>query len=258
MVLKPNPQEMISRIYKILYETYQPQGWWPLIELQDKKSKPDIIPGGYHPADYSFPCNKSQQYEICLGAILTQNTSWNQVAKILKNLYVNNLLDCSTIKNMRDTELGTLIKPSGYYNQKAKKIKFFSGFFSALNGKNPERNSLLKIWGIGPETADSILLYAFKEAVFVIDAYTVRIFSRILNKRIKNYHELQSFFHSSFRDVGIKEKVNIFNEYHSLLVCFAKKVCKKNPCCERCRLKELCGFELENKKIRGKNEKKFN
>lgn len=256
-MLKPDPHEIIPRIYKILLEIYKPQGWWPLIELQDKKLKPGIFPGGYHPGDYSFPHDRSQQYEICLGAILTQNTSWNQVAKILKNLHVNKLLNCSIIKKMDYIELGLLIKSSGYYNQKAKKIKIFSEFFSALNGEKPERNNLLKIWGVGPETADSILLYAFKEAVFVIDSYTKRIFSRILFEKPNDYRELQSLFHRSFRDIESIERVNIFNEFHSLLVLFAKDICRKDPHCASCSLKNLCRFNPATDKIREENEKKF-
>lgn len=258
-MLIPDVQEKITRVYQILYQTYKPQGWWPLVELQENRAKPEKFPpGGYHPDDYSFPKNRSQRYEICLGAILTQNTSWSQVAKILKNLYARRLLDYALIKSMPDTELGTLIKSSGYYHQKAKKIKIFSQFFSSLNGKKPERKTLLNIWGIGPETADSILLYAYKEAVFVIDSYTRRIFNRILSQNIGLYDELQFLFHHSFKEKDLKKRVNIFNEYHSLLVYFAKNVCKKNPDCEMCRLADLCGYYVNTSTIKEKYEKEVN
>lgn len=257
MALKPDPHENIPQIYELLYETFRPQGWWPLVELQGKKSKKGNLSAGYHPADYSFPRNRFQQYEICLGAILTQNTSWTQVAKTLKDLHIKNLLDVSIIKNMPDHELGLLLRSTGYYHQKAKKIKKFSEFFSELNGKKPDRKELLGIWGIGPETADSMLLYAFKEAFFVIDAYTRRIFGRIFNREIHDYYELQSLFHSSFSNIGNTEKVNIFNEFHSLLVFFAKEVCRKNPFCYNCIIKELCGFNMSEKKYQKKNEKIF-
>jgi endonuclease-3 related protein len=225
----------LMRVFNSLLNHYGPQGWWP---LQDY-SKPEN-PGGYHPADYSLPETPSQRYEIILGSILTQNTTWKNVQGIIRTLYINGLLDVGKIIDIPYKELTQMIKPSGYFNQKAKKIKVISQFFSVSNylkeGKYPERDKLLELWGVGPETADSILLYAFKKPYFVVDAYTKRILSRLgYILQDESYKEVQDF---------VSEKLNqsteLYNEFHALFVMHAKEHCRKKPICEKCPLKKNC------------------
>ena len=138
------------------------------------------------------------------------------------------------IISIRKDKLAELIKPSGYYNQKAERLKIVANFF--LKNRNPTREQLLAVKGIGPETADSILLYAFDKPFFVVDAYTKRIFSRIGVCRNKcEYHELQNIFHKS-----LPKSAKLFNEYHALLVELGKRNCTKKPDCRTCPIKTLC------------------
>ena len=232
----------IKRVFHALHKKYEPQGWWPLTDLKNEKSNNKLLRSGYHPFDYSFPKNKKQQYEICIGAILTQNTSWKQAEKSLNYLKKNNILDHNAICEVDIERLKVLIKPSGYFNQKALKIKKFTGYFLDLKGRTPEREELLDLWGIGPETADSMLLYAFKKPVFVVDAYTKRIFSRILGKKLNDYSKIQSIFHNAYRGISDDTKMGFFNEYHSLIVEHGKKICKKEPLCLKCMLEDFCEY----------------
>ena len=233
-------ERLIRDVYEILLNTYGYQGWWPLISISDKNSDDELRRRGYHPRDYDLPKKDLQVYEICLGAILTQNTSWIQVEKALENLYKNNLIYPDRIMDISVDKLAELIKPSGYFNQKAKKIKIFTEFFVKLNGKTPSRDDLLNLWGIGKETADSILLYAYKNPLFVIDAYTKRIFSRLFGKDFKYYDIMRELFEQSFRKLPQNEKFKVFNEYHALIVEHGKNVCKRKPDCNKCVLKSLC------------------
>ena len=218
----------IEDIYKILLENFGYQGWWPLLNYKTNKIE-------YHLKDFSYPKTEEEKFEICIGAILTQNTSWLNVEKAIKNLKQNNALDVNSIERLKEKELALLIKSSGYHNQKSKKLKAFVKFYNNKN-KKITRESLLNIWGIGPETADSILLYAYKKPFFVIDAYTKRIFSRIglCNKNI-SYSELQELIQKS-----IKKDYRIYNEYHALLVKLGKDICKTKPLCRMCPLNKMC------------------
>ncbi|ETR73881.1 MAG: endonuclease III related protein [Candidatus Magnetoglobus multicellularis str. Araruama] len=149
---------------------------------------------------------------------MTQNTSWQNVIKALINLYQLDSLRPRTIEKMPMDDLGQAIRPAGYFNQKAKKIKAFTAFYLQLNGKVPTRDQLLNVWGIGPETADSILLYAYKVASFVIDAYTRRIFVNIglIQDHLK-YHDIKKQFENN-----LKKDIFIYQEYHALMVTHAK------------------------------------
>ncbi len=220
--------EKIEDIYKLLLKNFGYQGWWPLLNYKTNKIE-------YHPEDYSYPKIEEEIFEICIGAILTQNTSWKNVEKAIKNLKQNKALNPKTILKIKENELALLIKSSGYHNQKAKKLKDFTKFY--IKNKNDiTRGSLLNIWGIGPETADSILLYAYKKPYFVIDAYTKRIFSRIglCDKNI-SYSELQELIQKL-----IKRDYRICNEYHALLVKLGKDICKTKPLCRMCPLNKIC------------------
>jgi endonuclease-3 related protein len=182
-------------LYNKLLKTYGKQNWWPCT-------------------------TKNKQLEACLGAILTQNTSWNNVEKVISILNKKNLIDKRKLSKIPVKKLASLIKSSGYYNQKARKIKEFINFLNS--GKEVTRENLLGVWGIGQETADSILLYAYDRPYFVIDNYTKRIFSSLgyCNKDIK-YEDLQNLITNK-----IPKDINLYKEFHALLVKHGKKSSK--------------------------------
>lgn len=181
-----------------------------------------------------------------LGAILTQNTAWTNVEKAIAGLKQAGGLDAQSILHMDEARLAGLIRPSGYFNQKAARLKLFCAFYLEHGGEagmaqlNDPRAALLALKGIGPETADSILLYALHKPVFVIDAYTRRIFSRLgLCEADISYHALQDWFHAQ-----LPADVPMFNEYHALIVQHAKRHCRSSPGCGGCPLGDICGFFL--------------
>jgi endonuclease-3 related protein len=216
--------DKIQEIYKKLYTEFGPQGWWPITPENE-----------FHPKHNGIiPKTAKQRFEIIIGAILTQNTSWKNVEKAIFNLNKAKLVDIDKIKKINLKKLASLIKPSGYYNQKADRLKIIAEFFSKNN--SPKREQLLQVKGIGPETADSILLYAFQNPYFVIDAYTKRIFSRIgICKKDVKYEDLQSVFHKN-----LSKDTKIFNEYHALIVELAKQFCTKQPKCDNCPINSSC------------------
>lgn len=216
---------MIAKIYDTLAKNYAKQGWWPLYNVKTGRFE-------YHKGDYNLPKTDAQRFEICLGAILTQNTSWKNVQKAMLEMKKRNLLDKDAIKNSNEKDLADAIKSSGYHNQKAKKLKKIVEFIES--GKEFNRENLLGVWGVGKETADSILLYAYKKPTFVIDAYTRRIMTRIYKKDF-DYDDLQKLFMKE-----LEHDFKKFNEYHALLVEHAKRHCKKEPNCRECSLKRDC------------------
>ena len=209
--------EQLNEIYELLFERFGQQHWWP----------------------------GRTQFEIIIGAILTQNTNWGNVEKAIKNLRAAKALSAKTLHEMKRNKLAVLIKPAGYFNVKAKRLKsFLDWLFDEYNGrlKNLEqlstsrfREELLNIKGIGPETADSILLYAFERPVFVIDAYTARIMVRHgLIEAGCDYEQLQDLFQSN-----LSEDIEMFNEFHALLVRIGKEFCKPTARCSGCPLEKL-------------------
>ncbi len=211
-------------IYHLLLKHYGPQNWWPA-------DSPE---------------------EVAIGAILTQNTSWKNVEKAIKNLKKHNLISFEAIKEAPLKLLQELIKPSGFYKQKAIRLKSFVerilNTYKSLNILAEEdiktiRNFLLKINGIGKETADSIMLYALSKPIFVIDAYTTRLLERlgisISEPKTKRYDILQKLFHDL-----LPQDVNLYKEFHALIVTHSKEICKKSPLCLkqnlRCPLSNLC------------------
>jgi len=191
----------LKESYQRLYQTYGPQHWWPA----------------------------KTRFEVIVGAILTQNTSWTNVEKAIANLRKRNLLTATALKDVSNSKLASLLKSVGYFNIKAKRLKNFIIFFfreyqGSLKRMGREdfpilRLKLLGVNGIGPETADSILLYALDKPVFVVDAYTKRFLQRhrLINARA-DYHAMQKLFMDSLRP-----DVRMFNEYHALLVRLGKE-----------------------------------
>ncbi|HLC37163.1 MAG TPA: endonuclease [Candidatus Nanoarchaeia archaeon] len=196
-------------LYKTLLKAYGRRGWWPTT-------------------------SDNKRFEIILGAILTQNTSWKQVEKAIANLKNNDLISQEAIKKVSLRRLASLIKPSGYFNQKAKRLKIINQFLE--KNKNPTRDQLLEVNGIGPETADSILLYAFNQPSFVIDTYTKRIMQRLGYKE-ESYGGLQALFQDN-----LPNDYKIYNEFHALFVEHAKTYCRKKPLCQKCPLNSRCNY----------------
>ena len=211
--MKTQAQNILLKIYKSLFNFFGPLNWWP--------------------GDTPF--------EIMVGAILTQNTSWSNVEKAINNLKKENLLEPRKLYRINQEELAQLIKPSGYYNIKARRLKNFVNIFvndfegsaeKMFSGDSRElRKKLLKVNGIGPETADSILLYAGKKPFFVVDAYTKRIFFRHkLISKDSTYYQIQEFFIKN-----LDGDVELFNEFHAQIVMLGKTICtSKNPDCAKC------------------------
>ncbi len=213
-------ENRVLEIYNTLYKQYGAQGWWPFIE------------SGYHPNEYDFPKTQAQIFEICLGVILTQNTTFTSVVRSLTNLHVTNSLNCKAIKKMPLDELKYAIKPSGYFNQKATYILGFIEFFESLKGRVPTRSELLRVKGIGPESADSILLYAYNQEEFVVDAYTKRLLLHAgLIEESANYHTIKKFMEDALQKEFKESRalVILYQEFHALIVAHAKLFYSKKP-----------------------------
>jgi len=231
-------EPVIRKIYGFLLDSYGPQGWWPLIELHDSNGTNSTKTGsirGYHPGDYTYPHTESQQFEIICGALLTQNTNWKQVEKALINLRQMDSLSPEGILSCDTGTLKAAIKPAGYYNQKAARLKTLAEWFSDLKSRKPEREELLSLKGVGPETADSILLYAFKQPSFVVDAYTRRVVSNLgLAEEKAKYSEIKALF-----EENLPEDLILYQEYHALLVEHAKRYYQKKINYSQCPLLRL-------------------
>jgi len=209
--------EQLTEIYQLLFDRFGPQSWWP----------------------------GETAFEIITGAILTQNTNWANVEKAIANLKSANLLTPEKLYHLDVSELAELIRPAGYYNIKAKRLKsFLNWLFNSCDGRleNLEnldtdrlRAELLAVNGIGPETADSILLYAFGRPIFVVDAYTARAAVRHgLIEPDADYEQLRELFQSN-----LPQDVQLFNEYHALLVRLGKEFCRPKAKCPGCPLEKL-------------------
>ena len=209
--------DILKEMYERLYASFGPQNWWP--------------------ADSPF--------EVAVGAILTQNTNWSNVEKAIQHLKKAEVLSAIKLHQIPHSTLALLIRPAGYFNIKASRLKNFvdllhsdyDGNMSdmALEPMQPMRRKLLAVNGIGPETADSILLYALEKPVFVIDSYTKRILSRhAIIDFYETYERFQRLFHAR-----LDHDVSLFNEYHALIVRLAKDFCRSKPLCGGCPLERI-------------------
>lgn len=210
-----NPHPSVKEIYRILFHAFGPQHWWPA----------------------------QTPLEVAVGAILVQNTNWKNTERAIANLKARKLLTPKKLKEISVKKLGQVIKPAGYFNIKAKRLKNFIDFLSVNYGGDIKkmriesgeamRNKLLAVNGIGPETADSILLYALNKPFFVVDAYTKRIFGRhkVLKGKL-DYESVQQFFVKN-----LPKGVQLYNEYHALIVRLAKDFCRTKPLCRQCPLR---------------------
>ena len=197
-------------LYHRLYQAYGPQDWWP--------------------ADTPF--------EVMVGAVLTQNTNWKNVEKAIHNLKRARALRPKTIVNLEEETLADYLRPSGYFNIKARRLRNLCEWLLEQGGEkalqkwptDKLRTGLLSVNGVGPETADDILLYTFERPVFVIDAYTRRLLKRLeLAGGDEDYETLRQFF-----EARLKPDVALFNEYHALIVRHAKEKCVEAAGCRHC------------------------
>jgi endonuclease III related protein len=234
MTAKSNPTRALRRAYELMFQAHGHQHWWP--------------------GDTPF--------EICVGAILTQNTSWTNVEKAIANLKRAKVLSARKIHALANDELAEFIRPAGYFNIKADRLKCFvrvlveehrASLKHLFAGKTTEvRERLLAIKGIGPETADSMLLYAGDHHSFVIDGYTKRIFQRhkwwngsgeqgkAKAQSPAEYESLQTLCANRLNQKSAAEQLDYWQDYHAQLVVIGKDFCKtKNPDCEACPLKPL-------------------
>ena len=206
------------RVYGMLLDQHGTQAWWPA----------------------------EGRFEVMVGAILTQNTAWANVEKAIANLKAADMLCADAIMHAEQDFLAGLIRPSGYFNVKAKRLRHFCEWYAGLGGYRKLRywstarlrQALLGVHGVGPETADDILLYAFNRPVFVIDAYTRRIFARL--GRIggdEPYDEIRAVFEQQ-----LAGQPGVFAEFHGLIVRHGKNVCRPEPKCSSCFLNAMCRF----------------
>ena len=208
-----------EQVYLILKKQQGQRNWWP--------------------ADSVF--------EILVGAVLTQNTAWGNVEKAIQALQENDLLSPRAIISSEQDTLANCIRSSGYFNVKAKRLRALcewyieNGEYDGINEWSTEqiRVQLLNVHGVGPETADDIILYAFKRPVFVIDAYTKRVFSRLgLVQQDQSYEDLRALFEDN-----LKTDPQLFGEYHAHIVEHGKNTCKVKPRCSECVLNEMCAYK---------------
>ena len=219
------PDQVIGVIYRKLYNLYGPQGWWPLMNHEGSNPNKTGSTMGYHPLNYDIPKTVDEVYEVILGTILTQNTAWTSAEKALLNLRKINAVNPERLQDLTDNTLKEAIRCAGFLNQKAEYIKEITKFFISLNGDIPSREELLRVKGVGNETADSILLYAYKQPEFVVDAYTRRIFiHNCLIKVDESYSKIKKFFESNLTPDHV-----VYNEYHALIVEHAKRYYSKKP-----------------------------
>ena len=209
------PHEKAESIYNTLLADYGDLHWWPA----------------------------ETPYEVMVGAVLTQNTAWGNVEKAIANFSGN--LTPEFVLNADTTELSDIIRPAGFFNQKAAYLKAVTEWFAGYNFDVPTvqretlkklRPELLSVKGVGKETADSILLYAFNFPSFVVDAYTVRLCDRFPVDAGKGYDAVKAYFEAS-----VPKDAKIYNNYHALIVINAKEHCRKKPLCAGCPLYDTCG-----------------
>ncbi len=208
--------EPLLRIYARLFERYGAQHWWPA----------------------------ETPFEVMVGAVLTQNTAWSNVERAIDNLKaMEGGLGLEPLLALSQQRLAQLIRPAGYFNVKAKRLMSLCRFLQRhgdLDRLDTERlrAALLSVHGIGPETADDILLYAFQRPVFVIDAYTRRLFGRLgMVGEARSYESLRRGF-----EAALPCDSELFNEYHALIVVHAKQHCRTKPACDGCPLFDLCTY----------------
>ena len=208
----------VRELYERLLSFYGPQDWWPA----------------------------ETPFEVVVGAILTQNTAWRNVEKAIDNLKREGILDPESILKTPEDVLKELIRPAGFYNQKAARLKRVCKLIVDYGGLeelfslplDELRSVLLSVKGIGPETADAIILYAANKPTFVVDRYTHRVFTRLgIWKGDYDYEGIKKLV-----ETEIPPDVYTYQEFHALIDEHAKRICRKNPLCASCPLRDVCPY----------------
>ncbi len=222
---RPYSKRDLDVIYRGLLEAYGPQQWWPTAAEDGPE----------------------QRFEICLGAILVQNTAWRGAAAALANLQRAGATTPEAILDLPEPVLGDLLRPSGYFNAKARKVRAFcaavieaGGIDALLEGDADEvRSRLLGLWGVGPETADAMTLYASRKPTFVVDAYAYRLFERLGRPPGKrDYDTYRAYFLGK-----LGADVWTLNQWHALIVRHGQQICRRTtPLCGACILEPRCEF----------------
>lgn len=236
----------LPRIYRRLDRRFGPQGWWPTTPAGSEQPV-------YSRKNIQGPLSEKQRLEICLGVFLTQNTNWNNVVKVLTLLNRSKALNFNSLRRLGPAALERIFRSSGYFRQKTRRVRSFLAAIEKetggrldryLSGPVPAlREKLLRLPGVGPETADSMILYAAQKPIFVIDAYTRRIAMRWGTlKGNESYEEVQRIFTEA-----LPVSAPLFNQYHALLVELAKIYCKKIPECLMCPVAMECRTGREGK-----------
>ncbi len=229
-------QPSLYTLYSLLHAYFGFQNWWP-------------VDRNYHTKH-----NSDERFEIIIGAILTQNTAWINVEKALLHLKKNNIFTIESIAAIDEKILQNLIRPSGFFNQKAHRLKNIAQYLHNTYQDNLDklfhqeskklRKELLSLSGVGPETADSILLYAGNHPFFVVDAYTKRLCKRLpLPTENNSYDDIQQFFQNQLqKEIKKDHLITVYKEFHALIVELAKNFCRKKPDCVSCPIHECCNY----------------
>lgn len=227
----------LRRALVLMLEQYGPQGWWP-VRLESRRFVDPMGERqrhGYHPSEFEFPATPGGRWEVVCGAVLTQNTAWRNVEVALSALHDAGIRSARAVRACEVARLAALIRPAGYFNQKAIYLRQLADWFleyDAVLSKSPpsrillehSRPTLLGVRGVGPETADSILLYAYRLPTFVVDAYTRRVFGRIglIDERAP-YESIRRLFETALAQRDTATTVRYWQEAHALIVEHAKR-----------------------------------
>ncbi len=221
-------------LYGTLFEAYGPRGWWPLLSLAGTAG---YDADGYHPgADVAS--DPSTRFEIACAALLAQNTAWTNAERAVRALLERGQFDARRLADAETSEIEKLVRPAGFFRQKAARLKLLGRFFAGLADRTPSREELLSIRGVGPETADCILLYAYGIPEFVADAYARRLFARLgMVEEGIGYEKLRTMVMES-----AAFDAPDYGESHALIVEHAKRHCRAEPRCDGCVLRNRCAY----------------
>ncbi len=226
----------LDAVYTVLFDAYGEQGWWP---VPYRASTSGYGPKGYRLPGYKAVLNEEDRFSIVLGSVLTQNTNWNNAERALLNLHNAGISLPGDLSRHSLSEIEILIRPSGYFRQKAVRIlRVAEAIAPYLAGgeRPPARDFLLSINGVGYETADSILLYAFSIPLFIADLYTRRFLSRLAGeKKLGDYEGVRKEF-----ERVLPSSAEVYGEYHALIVEHGKQHCGVRCSCDSCPCSSFC------------------
>lgn len=207
---------MMRSLYQTLLDRHGPQGWWPLWDREEGELR-------YRPGDYSVPEGRART-QVIQGAILAQNTRWSGAAEAVGNLVRAGLDRWETLDEEPHESLEQRVRSARFYRQKTRRLQVAAGFFRGRDGESPERGDLLELWGVGPETADSILLYAYGVPVMVVDAYLRRVLRDRDREDVADgsYEEIRSW-----AEERLPPDPEVLNEMHALIVAEGKRISRE-------------------------------